>query len=1119
MKLAHASTDDFANFGKEDEEAKERPGKQKGGNNGRRPSIGAMTKTSPERPSARSSVSMMPSSTSPGRRQNKRGSVSFAPPPQLPTGTSDLSPLLEELPHSPTRSRKSVHSGVLDKQLANQLAMDAKEESKNRRAGMTAIMAEAALSRLPFFQFCSPEAITALTLRATCRDLGPGQIIISQGQKHASMLIPLRGTVNVTVGAGIGSGHVSDVLGGKCFGETHLLGIEEQWAVTITTTSQCSVYELSRKMFLDFLTKFNVEREEYAPNMEIISPDNLRSGTMRDRVTLFQGLSSTVIDRIDSIMIRKLYFPQETIISKGQTGEDIFLLVHGSASAELCGRTVRVFRRGAPENSHMTDKVDPDDDEVGSAQAEEDERCPLVLGEVTFLGISRQHNTTIVAKSACHVRILSRRLLLDILQDFCAEHEPDAFQAEATLLSALKVACSEPDLDAPHRLPGIQGFRFLVEAGFSSDLLDFLNENLEVCLFRPDQTIADSRVYYFGERCFHSLIEGEASAMYSDGQQKVMTEGVCGNMKELGFAFQPLDSSRVVAVSACSTQALHQNVVVRAMELFPEEREMLQHFSSFRRSVKATSTMSFYEALQNSSVFANFNEQLATELAAVAREQLHVAGDWILDDRMADWGDDGSKMFIVLEGNIDVLAPAEDVERKGAHSTKVNRKHVHPTNSSMTLESKCSFTSGNRKLVKVARLGPGSVCGEMAMLGVPLNQVAIRAVTNCIILEITQANALPLLARHPEERDSIRRLIAQHLDFQVAPRIMALPLFQDFDRKFKTVLTLCCQRLVFFPDVAVVREGEEDNRLYIMNLGQAMLQKKGVAVKFYNEGMHFGAETMLGISTRQLGTVLTMSMCHVLVLSRQNYETALDQYPSADDARKLLRSQKNLAQEMRHAVDRAVTGKLIWQRYQGAIEEISDVEFLKRVTRAWRQRVTEVLEVRSKRQAQEARNGEMLKAHMEKARGMKRIADHQRKVREIVQLNATSRGVLIPLPVLDEAKVEAEDRDEESRRDLVNIFKAWPSPRPSPNYSLHLWEVIGAIDRPGKGLLPRTCKTEVLPLLTAAVQSQEKKLQRTEDEEAPRNYPSSARASRPVNARADRLHLLTQAPLSSRGYH
>lgn len=60
--------------------------------------------------------------------------------------------------------------------------------------------------------------------------------------------------------------------------------------------------------------------------------------------------------------------------------------------------------------------------------------------------------------------------------------------------------------------------------------------------------------------------------------------------------------------------------------------------------------------------------------------------------------------------------------------------------------------------------------------------------------------------------------------------MLQLNLLKSFDRKFRMLLTLYCERHAFFPDQAVVKEGEVGDKCWIFNLGPAVLQKRGYAV-------------------------------------------------------------------------------------------------------------------------------------------------------------------------------------------------------------------------------------------------------------------------------------------------
>ena len=117
-----------------------------------------------------------------------------------------------------------------------------------------------------------------------------------------------------------------------------------------------------------------------------------------------------------------------------------------------------------------------------------------------------------------------------------------------------------------------------------------------------------------------------------------------------------------------------------------------------------------------------------------------------------------------------------------------------------------------------------------------------------------------------------------------------------------------------------------------MNSGPVMLQKKGFRVKIYTPGMHFGCENMLGLSSKYIATMVAMTVCHILSLSRASYLHALEQYPSKSAHQKLLKAQKRESSELKDMLDRVAVRKGlphlligvwclrgVWHRYQGEL--------------------------------------------------------------------------------------------------------------------------------------------------------------------------------------------------------
>merc|ERR1719326_809093 len=113
-----------------------------------------------------------------------------------------------------------------------------------------------------------------------------------------------------------------------------------------------------------------------------------------------------------------------------------------------------------------------------------------------------------------------------------------------------------------------------------------------------------------------------------------------------------------------------------------------------------------------------------------------------------------------------------------------------------------------KTMSRVGTLHAGSITGELAMLGVSLIRSAtIEAQTICSMWEITQEKALAILERYPDAQMHFAHIIVEHLERTVPARILSTPLFRGFDRKFRMLLGLYCERRAYFPGHRIVREG------------------------------------------------------------------------------------------------------------------------------------------------------------------------------------------------------------------------------------------------------------------------------------------------------------------------
>merc|ERR1719453_58820 len=134
------------------------------------------------------------------------------------------------------------------------------------------------------------------------------------------------------------------------------------------------------------------------------------------------------------------------------------------------------------------------------------------------------------------------------------------------------------------------------------------------------------------------------------------------------------------------------------------------------------------------------------------------------------------------------------------------------------------------------------------------------------------------------------------------------------------LLGLYCEPYAFFPGHHIFTEGVPGEGLYIINLGRAQLERKGIQIKTYTSGSHFNSTVMLGIHQSSLCSLTAVQMCHIVVISRASFIQALEHYPAHQSAMKLLRAEYVVHEEFKAQTQRLCMRTAIWKRAMAAQE-------------------------------------------------------------------------------------------------------------------------------------------------------------------------------------------------------
>ena len=153
------------------------------------------------------------------------------------------------------------------------------------------IMVEAEISRLPILSSSSPAFVKMLSAGIESRPAKEGEIICKQGASGTSLLLVVRGIVDIL----IGDQKVSEMTCGQYFGESNLIGLESKRAVTLIARNRCAFCEVTSSHWETTLQKFPQDRS-YFENMK----------AQKELVSLGELPAPSFLGRTWSVAVREL---------------------------------------------------------------------------------------------------------------------------------------------------------------------------------------------------------------------------------------------------------------------------------------------------------------------------------------------------------------------------------------------------------------------------------------------------------------------------------------------------------------------------------------------------------------------------------------------------------------------------------------------------------------------------------------------------------------------------------------------------------------------------------------------------------------------------------------------
>lgn len=895
---------------------------------------------------------------------------------------------------------------------------------------------EGELRQLAVFAECSEGFLRRLARGAAVGNHPPQSHLCTEREAGSSMFVVLRGAVGMMV-AGQGVGRLE---AGEYFGEVNMLGVQGEWAVTLVTEAASTVCELRRHHFLESLACHPGERPRFQAALAMGAASRRHEGTLLNPCWPFRGLDQECLETLDYVMVPRIFWKSQRLMEEGKVSCGLHILLEGKVSCQIAGRVVRQQsaatcsqRRGSLASQASSFAQSESEDGPPMAQTSCIEMDHVIFGAGGILDVQGKESSTVVCTTSCHVRILYRALVTNLLQT-----DP-SFVGKSPLVPRMPVRphlewpsnpCSANSL--PSHPSGLaagedqavgnhasqQLLAHFAGRGCTQPFLNFLAEHLEDRFYGEGQDMLDEQeqrlrrslqVLCIGAARAYVEIRDDHECFLEETAVPLVCGQVFGDAPSLGLEYGPAAAVRATPFAGwCQTRVLHQNVVVRGLELFPDNMQRL-----LDGMTHMASKISILDSLQRSDLFSGMHPTPLRELSSAVKTRIFMPGDFLMKE-----GDDGTSMFIMIIGGADVLV------RESSQGGPGELGYV------------------------VAKLRPGSVCGEMAMLGVSTVRTAtVQAKEVCIAGEVDRESAMAVLQRHPVERDLFGHILAQHLDISVTARITQLPLLSGFDRKVRDRLSLYSERAVYFSDQAISREGQPGSRMYVINIGQALLKRSGLPIRWCGPGSHVGAENMLGISKTTICTIFAATMCHCLSISRESYEMACMQFPTHGAGPRLLKRQLVVYEHMRQTLQQVLARKRTWSRYQRLFAETPQEATMERYFIEWREAAALLKGRRRQLVLEEAKRSHSIQEWVTKLHeGRERVGERE-QLKKLVQGNVQGRG---PLQYLDSKATggggTAAQQEHQKRapiEHLAAVFGDWPAPRASPHYGLRLWQVLG----------------------------------------------------------------------------
>jgi CRP-like cAMP-binding protein/Fe-S-cluster-containing hydrogenase component 2 len=244
----------------------------------------------------------------------------------------------------------------------------------------------------------------------------------------------------------------------------------------------------------------------------------------------------------------------------------------------------------------------------------------------------------------------------------------------------------------------------------------------------------------------------------------------------------------------------------------------------------------------------------------------------------------------------------------------------------------CFFllTSGSVSVSKgperreLARFGPSSFFGEMALVSGLPRSATITALEPCVAIEVPRRAFEAWMKKPGPFRNTIDRA---YLERGLANHLQMIPDFAAVDAQVLQNIAKKLRLRIFSKDEPIVVEGDPADSMYIIRDGYVRVVKKMAGgeqrtVAYLNDGNYFGENALLDSGPRQ-ATVIAMGKVEAIQVMKDDFFTLINRSEKMLDRMRENQSKQRQAPSASESSELGFIGEILGGKERGFIKATS----------------------------------------------------------------------------------------------------------------------------------------------------------------------------------------------------